>query len=78
MGKKWVAISHHTSALWQSIVFSRLGFFCLLLFCFVLGFFFFTESMGKDIVRGLLEDRVLNQEKMKIEEDGNDTEINLV
>lgn len=38
---------------------------------------FFTESMGKDILRGLLEDRVLNQEKMKIEGDDNDTEIDL-
>lgn len=39
--------------------------------------FFFSESMGRDILRGLLEDRVLNQEKMKIEGDGNDTEIDL-
>lgn len=40
-------------------------------------FFFFTESMGKDIFRDLLEDRVLNQEKLNIEEDENDTEIDL-
>lgn len=31
--------------------------------------------MGKDMLRGLLEDRVLNQEKMRIEGDENDTEI---
>lgn len=59
-----MAISHHTSDFWQSIVFSRSGAF-------------FSESMGKDILRGLLEDRVLNQEKMKIEGDDNDTEIDL-
>lgn len=65
MGREWVVISHHTSDFWQSIVFSLL---CA---------FFFSESMGRDILRGLLEDRVLNQEKMKIEGDGNDTEIDL-
>lgn len=57
------------------------SYFCFLAILFlanrVFVFLFFTESMGKDILRGLLKDRVLNQEKMRIEGDENDSEIDL-